>query len=781
MITQRLKWKIEPETELSSYVQKKKEEQIHEQYTPNPFQFLEMKRACDRVAKAIEEHEHILIYADYDADGTTSAAILTQTLRFLGAEVSYFTPNRFKHGYGPNSSFFEELKHTDITLVITVDNGVSGKVVFDQLKEHPIDIIVTDHHELPKDKEDYPFVHAVLHPVYSEYTTKELAGCGVSLKFAQGMLMHHTYLSYDANTHQLIFCDASDELKTLVRYITQLAAIGTIADVVPLQKENRHIVQEGLTLLNEDIDMKKETPLTVLCQKKGITTVDTTAVGFVLGPHLNAPGRLYDATIVIDYLCETDEILLEEMVDELVQINDERKKITNDVLESARVHEGSICVCVFESAHEGVLGIVASRLVEQYDRPVLVLTETEHGYKGSGRSIYGVHLVQILREVEAMFVSFGGHAAAAGVTVKKDQLSDFLAFCKDVVYEVESKQEISILCLEGEYTTKDETLLSELEPFGVGNERPYFGYMNGVVTDVKVLKDIHLKWKVHYDAFDISCIAFQAKEWVSKIQEGMHVSVIGRFQLETFQGREQWVLHVDDIETREYTIYDYRRTKQTVHLFEHTHHIILIDDRQSEEEVYSKTAGEAQQNQHIDIQTYTQFIQARNSEQNIQTHESKSMLHLYGVPRKMEFEELKQCLQTTQNIDSITCYFQTDFMYIFDGKVGRDECAKLYVFLKHKTKDSERVHLTDITKEDLEKLGFSKEICTLLLKILKELQLLTVDSGILQLHTTTEKLELMKAPTYKKLQERYAMEEMLYLTSSKELRTLFYPSNIETS
>lgn len=313
--------------------------------------FSDIDKGVNRVKKAIEDGESILVYGDYDADGVTSTTLMVEALRESGAMCDYYIPNRFTEGYGPNKEAFREAHRQGFQVIITVDNGVAGVEEVAVANELGIDVIITDHHEM---QETLPDAYAIIHPKCSDqYPFKELAGVGVAFKFAEHLLGYFP------------------------KQFLDLVVIGTIADLVPLIDENRILVHYGLQALTRS-ERKGLKALKKLCQMEGNATEED--IGFRIGPRLNAVGRLQDANIAVDLLLTDDPHEAEKFANYIQELNTERQKIVADItkdaiemFEQTEINQNVIIVAK-EGWNQGVLGIVASKLVQTYYRPAIVLT-----------------------------------------------------------------------------------------------------------------------------------------------------------------------------------------------------------------------------------------------------------------------------------------------------------------------------------------------------------------------------------------------------------------------
>ena len=365
----------------------------------DPYLLHDMKKAVERIRKAIENYEQILIYGDYDADGMTSASILKEALEELGAECQVYLPNRFTDGYGPNKSVYKYfIEQQGVSLIVTVDNGVAGHEAISYAQDMGVDVIVTDHHSLP---DQLPNAFAIIHPEHpsGNYPFKHLAGCGVAFKLATALLEQ-----------------VQPELLDLV-------AIGTIADMVSLTDENRIMVQYGLSLLKQSERMGLQELMKLAAVEASQVNEET--VGFQLAPRLNALGRLDDPNPAIELLTGFDEEVVSDIAAMIDEKNTERKNVVQAIYEEAKSlvqADKPVQVLAAKGWNPGVLGIVAGRLLEELQQPVIVLSIQNGLAKGSARSVEAVDIFQALNDHRELFEAFGGHSGAAGMTLKVENL-----------------------------------------------------------------------------------------------------------------------------------------------------------------------------------------------------------------------------------------------------------------------------------------------------------------------------------------------------------------------
>ena len=429
----------------------------------DPFLMMDMERAAHRILEAIHVGEQIVVYGDYDVDGMTSTTLLMKNIRALGGMVSYYIPNRFTEGYGLNGAALRQIAAEGCGLLVTVDCGISSADVVAQM-DGAMDIIITDHH-LPGAA--LPPAYAVINPHRADcpYPFKELAGVGVAFKLVQALWQIE---------EERLYADDLD-----------IVALGTVADLVPLVGENRKLVQAGLRRMTE----RPSPGIAALVRVSGCEgkAINTGIVGFQLAPRLNAAGRIETARRGVELLTAEDVHEAVSIAAELNALNMERRDLEQDILTEAESMLGGFTpdvpaiVVAGEDWNAGVIGIVASRLVEKYYRPSIVLTRQGDVYKGSCRSIAGLHMYDALAACRDTLIQFGGHAMAAGLTLECNRLEDFRCAFANYVnthlnYEdFTPKISIEALVAPADWTIPMVEEIALLEPYGMGNPRPIFG------------------------------------------------------------------------------------------------------------------------------------------------------------------------------------------------------------------------------------------------------------------------------------------------------------------
>ena len=439
------------------------------QKTYNPFLLPNMEEGVDLILSAIEDDKKICIYGDYDSDGVTSVALLRDVLTELGADVTYYIPSRFDDGYGLNSAALEKIKDAGVSLVITVDCGCTSVYEVEHAKSIGLDIMVTDHHTPKEAVPDCIVIDPLLEG--SEYPFKYLAGVGVAFKLAQA-LVESTGASKEILTRNL-----------------DLLGIGTIVDIVPLIDENRTFAKYGLRALK----VTERAGIKALLDKLGIKRNEITSrtISYIIGPHINAAGRVDNATLAARLLQTEDYERALSLTDELIGCNMKRKSLQDELqkacyesIDDETIDKEKFILISPKSAHEGIIGIVAGKLKEDYSVPVLITTPIGDGiHKGTGRSPSGVNLFKLLTSHSELFTRLGGHSAACGFSIPEENLPKLREILKLEMEELirenpdalDSTPEAEII-MNPEEITKDFMAQQKLlEPFGKDNDEPMVG------------------------------------------------------------------------------------------------------------------------------------------------------------------------------------------------------------------------------------------------------------------------------------------------------------------
>lgn len=477
----------------------------------DPFLFTDMARSVERLQKAIHGRERVVVYGDYDVDGLSGAALLIHTLRMLGASVSYRIPHRREDGYGLHEKYVEELAREEVSVLITVDLGISCKKEVALAQEKGIDVIITDHHTIP---EHLPQAFATLHPkLDSAYPFHDLSGSGVAFKLASALLI-------------------ATKNEEWIPALTDLASLGTVADCVPLIGENRSLVKLGL----EQMKQTKWDGLKLILQNAGSweKELSTQTIGFQIGPRLNASGRLDSPYWGLQALIASAESAPEKCM-KLEALNRERQDMMGKIMEEAEaaLNLEEPLLMVAGPWSSGVVGLVAGRLQEKYGKPTFVMEDRGETLVGSARSLPGFHCVDALKTVEDLLDAFGGHEQAAGFHLKKENYSSLrqrlMAHAEHLFAAKPLEHTLWIdLSLQGtDLTLANYERIASFEPFGVGNEAPLFVLENLEILRVKPVgrEAKHLKFEGKASGVSFEGIAFQFAQHEAALRQAKKLAV----------------------------------------------------------------------------------------------------------------------------------------------------------------------------------------------------------------------------------------------------------------
>ncbi len=510
----------------------------------NPTLMLDMDKAVERINTAIQKNEKIAVYGDYDVDGITSTALLYEFLSSLDADVEYYIPDRKGEGYGINIMAVNKLVKKHIKLMITVDCGITaiGEVEFAKLQG--MDVIITDHHTC---KDRLPTAAAaILNPKRDdcEYPFDALAGVGVAFKLILALAMSH-----GMNTNEVFS-----------RYV-DIATLGTIADVVPLLGENRIIVDKGLKLMQ----IPRRKGLHAIMEVAGILgkTVTASTIAFAIAPRLNAAGRLGTATTAVELLLTDDENRAREIALSLNEENKERQATEKQIFDEAAAmiakdvnfSKKKVIVLAHENWHQGVIGIVASRLCDMYYKPCILISHSNGIGKGSGRSIRSFNLFDALSHCEKHLTDFGGHAVAAGLNINMSDIDAFTAeinkYADSTLTDQDMIPTVEIDCplSERSVTLENAKALSNLEPFGMGCEKPVFALSAAQIANIAAIgaDSKHLRLRISKNNCLINCIGFGMGEFASSLKCGDLINLAFQMDINSYQGYDSVQLLIKDI------------------------------------------------------------------------------------------------------------------------------------------------------------------------------------------------------------------------------------------
>ncbi len=491
---------------------------LHPKYEDlfDPFLMSGMSKAIDRIEQARDQKEKIIIYGDYDADGVTASTVCQNALTYFGCEnVEIMLPNRFTDGYGLNEPAIAEIVDRGAKLVVTVDCGSGSGEVIAKLWKHGIDTIVTDHHEIPKVPEK---AVAVINPHRrGEKYGLKMAGVGVAFTLARALNMRKNGGKTDGQE----------------KWLLDIVVLGTICDSMVLRDENRIMAYYGMVVLAKT--RRKGLQELAKVAKCKLDQITTHAIGFQLGPRINAAGRMKSAEVALDLMLTDSRAEAIRLATELDELNKERREAQDKAVKEVDGSFGDEPVIVASGKwHEGVVGIVAGRLLEIYRRPAFALTQLENGsFKGSGRSFGEFSLAEALQNCpEGLLLSGGGHAGACGLSFAKDKLDAFKKQMTEYYQSLNLKNQEKYLRVKSDVVLKKLDELSvelydeicQLEPFGVGNEEPVFEY-SGRVSGKRILKEKHLSIVISDGEHELKLVSFYASEEQMTVASGDEVRV----------------------------------------------------------------------------------------------------------------------------------------------------------------------------------------------------------------------------------------------------------------
>lgn len=506
----------------------------------DPFLMPDMEKACDRILEAVESCESIMIYGDYDVDGVTSVSSLYLYLQSLYADVEYYIPRRDKEGYGVNRAAIEHFAQAGVSLIITVDTGVTAVEEVKYASELGVDIVITDHHECPA---VLPDAVAVVNPRRKDsiYPFDELAGVGVVFKLISAL--ERIRMGRYGN---------DDYLRLVCKDYVDLAALGTIADVMPLVDENRLIVALGLNSIKETSRPGLIALINESMGKNQSPTINSSVIGFTLAPRINAAGRMDCADCAVELLTTDSKHEAESIAALLCETNVARQKEENSIAKEAYARIDSspdiandlVIVLEAEGWHHGVIGIVASRITEKYNKPCILISSEDGIGKGSGRSVPGINLVDALASCSDILIKYGGHELAAGLSIESKNTDELRRrinlYAKEKTGGTIAPAVISVdLELEGaDITIKQAIELEKLEPFGSENPVPIFLVKDAVLESITSIgQGRHTRMTLNKDGTYFPALAFGVCADELDLTPGDHLDFIGNLNFNQFRGQ----------------------------------------------------------------------------------------------------------------------------------------------------------------------------------------------------------------------------------------------------
>jgi len=510
-------------------------------FLSNPYDIPDMEKAAQRVLLAKEKGERVAVYGDYDVDGVTGTAILLLTMKDLGIDATYYIPHRYSEGYGLNNSAIKKLFDEGVKLIVTVDCGISNVIEIEYANSLGMEVVITDHHNPPK---MLPKAHSSVNPklIDGNHRARELSGAGVAFKFAWGL-----------------YKSAGIKDSTNLMEMLDLAGLGTIADVVPLLDENRILAIYGLKNLNNCKRIGLRSLIDAAGIKKKITS---STVNFAISPRLNSAGRLEHASLSVELLTTKEELKAKKLALELNRLNSKRQSIGSQIQEEVFAKIGdkperSIVLCG-NSWNPGVIGIVASQVVNRYCRPAVLIGVNEGMGRGSARSIDGINIFNVLDQCRDLFTDFGGHKKAAGFEVVEDNIPELTRRLKGIIDDLVSDEElVPTLEIESALDPKEITMsiaseLELLDPHGEENPPPIFVSYGLKLIDMRRVGDgTHLKTRFTDGKVTLDSIGFSLGDLASKLKLGNLYDLAYNLEVNEFNGIESAQLNLVDIRNEE--------------------------------------------------------------------------------------------------------------------------------------------------------------------------------------------------------------------------------------
>lgn len=517
----------------------------------DPFLFRDMRVAVDRVMRAIAAGEQIVVHGDYDSDGVCSSTLLAGVLRDLGGSVDVYLPHREKEGYGLNPNTVQALANRGVKLIITVDCGISNAAEARLASELGVDVIITDHHAEPP---ELPPALAVINPMCARetYPYRRLAGVGVAFKFAQAIVR-----------------TAGERLPaSYEKWLLDLVALATVTDMMPLLGENRTLVKYGLLVMQKT----RRPGLRMLMQRAGIVltgrdAVNTTHIGFALGPRINASGRINHANTSFELLNAADEAAAAGFAEELEKNNTERqgitKKIITEIIDGIDVRAaGPVLFCKGTTWPMGIVGLVASKVKEQFSRPTFVFTENNGKIVGSGRSVTDFNMIEALQSMPELFTHFGGHKAACGMTfVSEEAYAEFTRRMTELAAAaLAGKELVPVVKIDAAARLADVSwplyeILEKFQPFGIANPQPVFRFERCTVDQVKLVgaDQSHARIVIRDETVlkGKAGIAFRQGAAAAALSPGAQIDVLAQIDVNEWNGNRELQLVIQDFRKTE--------------------------------------------------------------------------------------------------------------------------------------------------------------------------------------------------------------------------------------
>ncbi|WP_339147017.1 MULTISPECIES: single-stranded-DNA-specific exonuclease RecJ [unclassified Sutcliffiella] len=711
----------------------------------DPFLMEDMDKLVQRVNQAMEDSEKILVFGDYDADGVSSTTVMVTALREIGALVDFYIPNRFTEGYGPNENAFRQAKENGYSVIITVDTGISALHEAKIAKELNIDLIITDHHEPGP---VLPDAYAIIHPKKETctYPFDDLAGVGVAYKVAHALLGKNP------------------------EHLLEVAAIGTIADLVPLVGENRLLASKGIKKMKQTTRVG----LKALLQKCGVElhTITEETVGFSIGPRINAVGRLDNADPAVHLLMTDDVEEAKMLAEEMETYNKERQQIVTQITEEAikqveekyPPQENSFIIVEGNNWNAGVIGIVASRLVDRFYRPTIVLSlDEEKGLaKGSARSIIGFDLFENLSECRDILPHFGGHPMAAGMTLKIADVEELRQRMNQKAAAILTEEdytpitEVDMECKVEEVTLETIEQLELLSPFGVNNPKPKVLVKGVLPQQIRQIgnKSNHLKLVIEQEGSSLDCVGFGFGEIYHHVSPGASLDVLGELSINEWNNFRKPQIFLKDIRVTDWQLFDIRSIKQLnqtlAGIDKEKLHILYFNERTLDDVMLQ-----------AELRPFATHINGETTPDI-----TGKFVVILDIPAEKSL--LSNLLEKAEPERIYASFYQKE-NHFFSTIPTREHFKWFYALLSKKGSFDLSKHAEDIAKHR----GWSKETVDFISQVFFDLEFVTIDKGFIALNHAAKKRDFEESPTYRKKQQQVMLENLFLYSSYKQLKAWF--------
>ncbi|MGP7816860.1 single-stranded-DNA-specific exonuclease RecJ [Niallia sp. 01092] len=718
----------------------------HNQEFHDPYLLLHMETAVERIRTAINKEEQILIFGDYDCDGVTSTTVMMKALEDLGANVQFYIPNRFTEGYGPNEAAFRYAASIGINLIITVDTGIAAVHEANIAKELGVDLIITDHHEPGP---ELPDAYAIIHPKIpgSTYPFHELAGVGVSFKVAHALYGE------------------------VPEHLLQFAAIGTIADLVSLTGENRLIAKRGIKKLRQTSNVG----LKALLKQMNVeaNAIDEETIGFMIAPRINAVGRLDSADPAVELLLTDDEEMAGPLALEMEDINKERQSIVNKITEEAveqvesqfPLEENRVIIVGKEGWNPGVVGIVASRLVEKFYRPTIVLGfDEEKGIaKGSARSIAGFDLYKNLSTCRDILPHFGGHPMAAGMTLQLENVNELRQRLNRLAFEqLQEEDLIPLTSVDGSFTLGELNLeaiqeMQQLAPFGVDNVKPKVVLNNTEMESIRKIgaNQNHLKILLKQGEDKLDGIGFGIGDLYEHISPSAKLDILGQLSINEWNNIKKAQIFIQDIMVKTWQLFDYRGALQVEKIVD------KIPKKDSIWIFFQQDTLNAEMEKQV-----PNYLLVETMEQAAAFSCKEKVMVLADFPKNIDI--VKQLLSNVE-LERIYAVFYKQQSDYFSTMPTREHFKWFYGFLAKQGKFHYEKYRNELAKRQ----GWSNETIVFMTKVFFELNFVTMENGFISLNKNTDRKDLTESPSFQQKQAQFTLEKDLIYSSYEQLKNWF--------